>query len=366
MTKYPERLIDLVMREAYKKRPMIPPSYRERLIRARKFVLDEGMSAFLADLSNAAIYEAVRHQEQDGGDATMVLMDGARRMAHAPFPTTWIEYDCRARRRRSREAWDTIQTITSGSFANEDEICPRVGWLIEQHPGIESAYRMIEFVEWANSGTDRVAMMPYAYTWVAYDKAVIPWQSMPWSDEGRRPSEVATGVMGYRSPHVGIAPTEVTEGWYKAGGAEAIQNQMKETMGEARACFMLLTSLNHIPTVYDTVRPQKGYVAKGNYRRFFEHTVIRLTLPAHRSLKTLALRVLIHARRKGHEVRSFWRNDWRHPRTSGCNHIWINHDERTLACQHCEGRRLLVKAHHRGDDSLGYVLHDYSVEKGAA
>jgi hypothetical protein len=366
-TKYPERLIDLVTRETYAKRPLIPVNYRERLISARKFVLDEPMSEFLADLSNAATNEAVMRQHDDDGERLFAIMHGARRMARAPFPTTWIEYDCRARRRRSWSAWPQNAAKQDGDDnpVNEKDVCPRVGWLIEQHPGIEGAYKLTEFCEWAHQ-KDRIAMMPYALTWVADDTLVIPWKSIPFSDEGRRPSEIATGVMGYITEHASIAPTEVYAAWVKIGGIDAITKQLRETMGEMRCAWMLLTSLNRIPTVYDTIRPQKGYVAKGNYRRFFEHTVIRLTLPAHRSMKTLALRVLIHARRKGHEVRGFWRNDWRHPRTAGCNHVWINHDEHTLACQHCDGRMIHVKAHHRGDDSLGYVLHDYSVEKGAA
>jgi hypothetical protein len=352
------------MREAYRKRPLIPPVYRERLIRARKFVLDEQMSAFLADLSNAAIQEATRHEAEDGGEACVTLMDGARRMARAPFPTTWIEYDMIARRKRSLEEWKAA--YWNWQPDQEDTVCPRVGWLIEQHPGIEAAYKLTEFVEWAGGIKDRIAVMPYAYTWVADDTLVIPWQSLPWSGEGREASEVASGVMGYCTPHIGIAPTEVFPAWLKMGGPDCVVDQMKETMGEVRAAFMLLASLNRIPTVYDHVRPQKGYVAKGNYRRFFEHTVIRLTLPAHRSPKTLALRVLVAARRKGHEVRGFWRNDWRHPRTPGCDHVWINRDEHSLVCQHCEGRRLWIKPHHRGDDRIGYILHDYSVERGAA
>ena len=353
------RLIDRAIRESYRKRSLVPAEFRERLIRARKFVLDEQMSGFLADLANAAITESLLRRRDS--EEARTLLDGARRMARAPYPTTWIEYDCRARQRRAREAYS--QNFY-GDVADPEEICPAVGWLIEQHPGIEAAYKMTEFVQMIDSASHATepVPMPYAYTWVADDTLAIPWQAFGFSEQGRRPSEVATGMMGYITDLIGFTTTETTERWPK----KELVEQLKETMGELRCVFMLLASLNHIPTTYDHVRPQRGYVAKGAYRRFMEHSVIHLTLPAHRTLKTLAMRVLVHARRRGHEVRGFWRNDWRHPRTPGCSHVWINHDEHTLICQHCQGRRVWIRAHHRGDDSLGYVTHDYSVEKGTA
>lgn len=362
MTKAPT-LIDRAIRESYRddksyNKPL--KLYRDRLIRARKFVLDDSMSGFLADLTNSAIAEAAKHSAVDNGAAMFNLMHGARRMAKAPFPVTWIEYDCVARRRRSIAGWPQFQANTSGSLVSEDEIIPHVGWLIEQHPAIETAYRMTEFCGFRDRGNgERVVMMPYAYTWVTDDATVIPWHAIPMSNEGRSASEVATGCMEYQTPHVSLTETEMFKAWPR----HLIQSQLKEMTGELRCAFMLLASINRLTTTYEHVRPSKGYVAKGKYRQFMEHSVIRLTVPGGKSTKTLALRALVPIRKRAHEVRGFWREDWRHPRKIGCEHVWINIDERHLGCQHCDARRLWVVNHQRGDASLGFVLHDYSVER---
>ena len=57
--------------------------------------------------------------------------------------------------------------------------------------------------------------------------------------------------------------------------------------------------------------------------------------------KALARKAVTMMRRRAHQVRGHWRDDWRHP-----------------------GQKIWVKEHQRGDASLGFVLHDYTVEKG--
>lgn len=356
MRKSAPTFIDEVIRESYRDK-FIPASYRDRLIRARKFILDESMSAFLADLSNAAISEAYKHHDTDHGEAMYNLMHGARRMAKAPFPITWIEYDCVARRKRSKSEWPQYQYKTSGHYViNDDDIIPRTGWLIEQHPSLDAAYRLTCFI---GGGHGICTVEPFAYTWVTDDATVIPWHPIPISNEGRQASELATGCMGLLTPHINMTPTEMFKLW----GHDDTKTQMLEMVGELRATFMLLTSINRLTTTYEHVRPAKGYFAKGKYRHFVEHSVIRLMVPGGKSTKTLAMRALVPIRRRAHEVRGFWREDWRHPRSPTCQHVWINIDERHLGCQYCDAKRLWVASHQRGDASLGFVLHDYSVER---
>jgi hypothetical protein len=53
----------------------------------------------------------------------------------------------------------------------------------------------------------------------------------------------------------------------------------------------------------------------------------------------VARSIIARARRRAHQVRGHWRRDWRH-----------------------EGNRIWIKEHQRGDASLGFVTHDYTVK----
>src|SRR4029077_4695528 len=61
---------------------------------ARKFVLDEGMSAFMADLSYVSLNACKTIA------ARTPLVESMRKLARLPHAATWIEYDKQAHRRR--------------------------------------------------------------------------------------------------------------------------------------------------------------------------------------------------------------------------------------------------------------------------
>jgi hypothetical protein len=334
-------LIDLAIRESFKRHDgLVPGGMRETLVRAHKFLLSYEMSGYLADLTNAAFFESP--------DRSLALVDAARRQARLPFPVTWIEYDCRARKVRSHQAYAKSQYPTTGSLVTPDRIIPRIGWLLEQHPQIGTAFKMTEFVEL--DGT--AARLPFSSTWVCDDQTVIPWPAMPWAGiSSRERSEIATGVMGYVSDRISL--TGIADGGI-----------LKETIGELRCALMLLATINDLPVTFDAVRPSKGYVARGQYRRFIEHSIIHLTVPEHRSLKTLAARALTNLRRRAHEVRGHFRIDWRHPPQALCQHDWQDAEHGALRCAICHGRKLHIRNHQRGDASVGFVMHDYEVERG--
>jgi hypothetical protein len=352
MAKHDATLIDKVIRNYFKGHNKQRHEVRDKLIRARKFMLSRDMSAYLADLTNAAFMYSPQR--------ALALIDAARRQARLPFPVTWIEYDCRARKRRSHEAYSNVQYPVSGALVTEGEIIPRVGWLLEQHPQIETAFKMTEFVDIEGTAD---FMMPFSPTWVCDDATVIPWRPLSWDDTGRARSEVATGVLGYVTDRVSIAGNVFTEFFERESRGGAMAHLMKETIGELRVAVMLLATINDLPVSFDAVRPSKGYVARGQYRRFVEHSVIHLKVPAHRSLKTLAARALTNLRRRAHEVRGHFRIDWRQPPQALCQHDWQDAEHGALRCTICHGRKLHIRNHQRGDASVGYVMHDYEVEK---
>jgi hypothetical protein len=340
-------LADDIMREWSRR------SYREidpnnwvasHIAQARKFVLDESMSTFMADLSyttlNACKTDAKRHH----------LIESMRRLARLPHAITWIEFDKQAHRRRVKEAYHPE------IVAEPDSVPDRTGWLLMQHPKIETAFMALHCTSHSWDGANSRQFLPnagqFAYAWTC-DDSVPPWprdsfyhQDQPCYLESGDPSTIATpagilsGVLSYQTESFSILQAP-----YMSRKADAVFRKMAgryfnplgEMAHDARYLWSLLATLNDLPTTQAEIKSDKGYLSRGSYKRFCDHTVISLTVPAKR-YALVAKRAIAIARRRGHQVRGHFRiNRW-HP-----------------------GERIWVREHTRGDTSLGFVLHDYTV-----
>lgn len=295
-------------------------SFVRRLKEARRFVLDEEMSTFSADLAHRPFEhvrsEAVGHR----------LLDELRCMARLPHAITWIEYDNRARAKRA---------IEYGMTEIDPLICPkRAGWLVMQHSEIDTAFIATDCRSGISAaGMDNPQISGVAYQWRSVDEPMI-WND---NDTGGNAAAVLTGFKEYRSKFAGAALSPFHK--YRVD-----VNFMSQGVGcELRYLWALLAAINDVPTEYEIVRPSRGYVSQGRYKKYMEHTIIHLKVPHKVPLKTLAAKTLAIARRRAHQVRGHWRRNYRKP-----------------------GERIWIKEHQRGDASLGFVLHDYSVEKGAS
>ena len=129
---------------------------------------------------------------------------------------------------------------------------------------------------------------------------------------------------------------------------------------QARALWLLLATINDIPITVEHIEPSKGYVARGSYKRFLEHSVVHLNVPETRWRKVAAT-VLQALRRRRHDVRGHWREDWRNPLSRLCDPHVFDASDNFLMCKKCGGRKFHIPEHSRGDATLGYVTHDYSV-----
>jgi hypothetical protein len=97
---------------------------RQALVAARRFVLDEAMSSFLADVAFAVL--------KKGSDAvSLKSLDVARRSARLPHDVTWIEFDVAKFDTREIELW--------GERINYDP--PEVGGVRGQHDHGEESHR---------------------------------------------------------------------------------------------------------------------------------------------------------------------------------------------------------------------------------
>jgi len=369
-------LIDTLYRLTFRNEPLFTrannAALREKFVNARRFILDARMSDFLGELASRAFAPPAEHTTEPWGGtmgATLTThtdraaaermrrqIEAMRVSAMTPHAITWIEYDLRAAQTRSkallRQPFDPSQ-------------CPeREGWLIERHPELSSAFRMHLFT-WnpdpaeADSHGFQVWVFPVTFTWTI-DSQQTPWPSL-FEGDGEQDATVMTGLLNYTTPCASIADCDFKSAHdYKPS---TIHTLLREWVGVVRRVWALLATINDLPLVYSDVRQSKGFVARGRYRRFLDHKTITINVPAKEQTK-LAKNLIALVKRRAHQVRSHWRDDWRNPPSHRCPalmtsgmHQW-NADQK---CEICHGHRILVHEHQRGDASLGFVTHDYNV-----
>jgi hypothetical protein len=257
---------------------------------------------------------------------------------------TWIEYDPREFKARTVEAYSgkvnhvspvrdaflgktIIKRDTEGPVIKPEDIVPHIGWLMEQF-GETFVITLI-----VGDGTGSVLVLPCNFAWTSGDTVPNVRKSTP--KENPPDAYLATGIHDYDTPHVVIGTVPEMD----FVSAEAATGALAEWMGELRFVWALLAAVNDIPVGIREVKPSKGYVARGKYRRFVEHSVISILIPKQRDPQTFARQIVAVSRRRAHQVRGHFRRDWRH-----------------------EGNKIWVSEHQRGDASLGFVLHDYSIQ----
>jgi hypothetical protein len=360
-----------------------PNWVQNSVARARKFVLDDDMSAFLADLSNASMRTCGTFSK------AKMLTESLRSQARLPHALTWIEYNKRRYRARLDQEYvgDVNMTAVGGGYGVAD----RCGWLCIQHREIETAFMAVQCSSHAFDHNNRLIESPMpcviGYVWRCDDDGALPWQTIsPPAPRAVResgetvdmfPESYVTGVVGYQSDRVGVVrgphlKAGLVEQYFKTSQF----NVMREMAGDLRCLWSLLATINDLPTRTTEVVQSRGFVARGRYRKFVDHRVITLTIPEQR-YRRVAARAVAISRRRRYPVRGHYRVDWRlspsplcaaarrDPITGRVEHPWVSGPDGRLRCPHCRGEKIFVREHERGDAALGYVTHDYQVSRSA-
>ena len=336
--------------------------WRDALRRAKRFVLDDEMSTFLGELGTQAFVNRTTANPMEievSRQARMMAVrnrkvEGLRMGARLPSEITWIEYNLRLCQTRTNELL--------GRHVDPMEMPEREGWLMMRHPKLETAFRahVVSHDPTVDHGDHfDTWTFPIAMAWTADMDTVLPWRSMPFAEQSKRPSEVSTGLMGYHSDRCGFVFSELIE---TPKQPKLVANLLAEWSGVQRRMWALLSTINDLPVELREVRAAKGFVAKGAYRRFLDHRTVTLTVPVTKYTKVIRS-VLAIAHRRGGPVREHWRQDWRRPLSALCEHEW-GADETHMFCNHCRGRKIWVHEHTRGDTTRGFTTHDYSVTHG--
>ena len=347
---------------------------RRAIISARRFIVDEAMSRFMADLANESFRQHApcphpAHKREKHSLASFVdraphnhrLADSLRVQARLPHESIWIEYLMHPYQQRSHE-------IRGVRPPDEKELFDKEGWLIQQHPKIDTACIMHCFL--CDDEPDRRGFsnwtFPLAMGWTC-DDSPLPWQTtvdpQPRKQIYRYPSALLLGIGDYNRENVSYVQSPLIcdpEEKY----SDVYGPLMVEWVGVLRRAWSLLATIDHLPIITGDVRQSKGFLARGQIRKFLDHQTIKLNVPAKQDTRVIARKMIAAAHRRRHEVRGHWRDDWRNPPSKLCNpHIWetVNDNPDLIRCEQCHGRQVYVHKHERGDATLGYVLHSYQV-----
>lgn len=335
------------------------------VVHARKFVLDKDMSAYLAELSSSFWRGGLRKRNR--------MLENVRQQARLPHVLTWIEIDFLNGYLPRSFALENIDTLATPGTPEP----PRYGWLLRQHPKVETSFMCTEFRSTINDeNKDRALVHPTSIAWSTTDDPIAwPYFGPDANREVKDTLFVNTivGIPGYTSSQVqwtssfedkslaeGLLLAMAPPSWRQTGKPlppdDDVAWRMLYPRLLIRDVWALLATLNDLPVRVEHIEPSKGYVARGRYRKFLEHNVIHLTVPETKWRK-LVLKTAALLRRRAHQVRGHWRKDWRNPLAVLCNHEFDEH----MICRRCQGKKLWIAEHQRGDASLGFVIHDYQV-----
>jgi hypothetical protein len=364
-----ELLIDRLYRETFAKATR-NPELRATLQAARRFVLDDSMAAFNVDLVFENMFGRTFRQIELGrtlnervmdsiGRRTCKLLDEMRHFSRLPHRTTWIEYSHEAHLRRQLEIGHRMGLENSITVAPDGRVMPlqettemlksakgaRCGWLLRQIGSTETAFDCTTFMMHTD---EPVSFAETAIAWDTEDN-LLPFELHEPQHRSRgynSAAEVLTAIRGYRRNNVGFrlinAPPPNSSALDHIEYRAEIERSIQSHHGEARYLWAFLSTLNKIPLVgIAAVKPSHGFIARGSYRKFLEHSVITINVPQ-KMTRVLARKVLGEIlRRRAHQVRGHWRDDWHQPK--GNKALWI-------------------AEHQRGDAGLGFVTHDYAVK----
>ncbi len=297
---------------------------RMLLRKAHCFNVDTATSALIADFSIAIASD----------------LEAARHLAIPPFPVTWFEIDNIARLQRLKEMGIQLTKV-----ADSKDVIPKCGWLISQsHNGYSATY-VGEFV-------DGIFVAPSSFHWSIDNTHCL---TAPRAIDGKRiedeaPKDVIESLRRF-SNKVCFGVVETSTDIYHAGFGPAIfqgdrfgkyENEvMRELWGELRHIWGLLIALGTATAEISEGAKHQGPVVtmKGKPLLPLEHKVLKIHLGKKRATVQKLVDVALHGvRKRWHEVRAH---------------------TRLLK----SGKRVPVKNHARGDESLGKIIKTYKVEK---
>lgn len=146
---------------------------------------------------------------------------------------------------------------------------------------------------------------------------------------------------------------------------EHIANSAVEQRGDARILVALLSLVNEVPIIKELRKPSGHVNMGGTLKPYLQNSIVRIDIPTKRYM-TVVRSLLKHAQRRAkarHEVRGHWRTI---VHKKAHERVIKKPDGTVERIQILAGEleRVWVESHERGDASVGYIRHNYLVDKG--
>jgi hypothetical protein len=355
-----------LIRETYRSKSLLKlsggrdlHSVRKAVANAKRFMLDDAMSSFMAELATVP-FKVAQERRPD-------VLDSLRHSARLPFPQVFVQYNYRAFRRgleAERVGWRGEKTAADG------EVLGDIGWLCEADASDPDLIWIAEYFELEG----RIATPPFRFAYRTDDRGFAPSLKID-----TRAGMFAHGISGHRDQNIGVQYRVPLSEFPKSQLVEVqsedrgpgqwekfeVHALVEEFSGVVRYVLALLATLNNIPKIETQVRPAKSYMGGGQIRKYLDHTTLRLSLPVRTSTTTLAKRLIAAARRGWHQVRPHWRIYHRGEKfcASRSDHVWLEADETGHAnCKQCDARRVwIVLPDGRGDPTISVRTHKYAL-----
>lgn len=372
--------------------------YRQLIRRAHRFTLDNQFTEYATEVSNRMKPETLYQQ---------------LKMATLPYETTWIEFNLRVKVRTMRQFHGLSPMPEDGSVAERmgilltriDETAATVEMIGEDIGGEVTSPTLSGYIysldgrefAWNKryNGMTPFSMSHRAKTLVGKSdywaelatpeaQEVIDGVSRgaPWGFGSK------SGVIDYhnigelRCPPFLLRHGEVCFSpfydFFEYAGrlrgrevmsrlSQAVSNEIAEFAGMMRWIVTVLGMLNEVPTRSEYVQPSHAIKA-GLTRRLpaFDFHRITLKLPKTKPVPYLE-RTLSNVERKhrAHMVREFWRTYLEDNPCPRGEHEWnYDYENDYRLCGKCMSFGRLIHEHKRGDESLGWIHHEYTIKKG--
>ena len=211
---------------------------RHAIERARRFVVDDSMALFMAELANVAFLNAHTagtavspniKSARAGNPLSHRIADSLRVQARLPYDAIWIEYPLRVYQRRANEIRGTV-------MPDPKEVPTREGWLIQQHPNIDTAYIMHIFTQ--SDVADEYGFdmwtFPLSLGGCADDSPLPWWNSVDLSNQGWSPSSVLVGIRDYNRNNVNMVRSPLINDPRDPRYIDRYTSLLREWMGVVR------------------------------------------------------------------------------------------------------------------------------------
>lgn len=368
-------------------------SYRQSLRTAHRFALDNDFTQYATEISNTTKPEKLLYRLQ---------------FATLPYETTWIEFNLHVKVRTMR-AFHGLSGVPEG-------VAPRMGVLLKR---IDETAATVEMVgEKIADNVTAPCLHGYVYSLdertldyrrkyngltpfslhrraALLNKKEPLWQDLNDPKLGEVIDQVGRGALwGYAKKSGVIEPGELkslqvpsflmqhgevcfspfydffeetshTNLQIMQKMSSTIDSEIAEFCGMMRWIVTVLALLNEVPTRTEHAQPSH-MIRAGLTKRLpaFDYHRVTLRLPKTKPVPYLE-RYLANVERKhrAHMVREHWRTYLSEQPCPREEHMWeYDYDNGYRLCARCLSSSRLIHEHKRGDESLGWIHHEYTIK----